>query len=98
MVQYKLLYATILIKYDWRYNMQILQLDTQLSKMPLSEKFLMMERLWENLSQDADDKGFTPKWHIDVLDDRALKVENGESNFNSFSDVKKRLQTFVDKY
>ena len=70
----------------------------QLNQMPLSEKFLMMEKLWENLSQQAADNGFTPKWHLDVLDERALKAERGESSFSSLYDVKKRLQTLVNRY
>ncbi len=70
----------------------------QLNQMPLSEKFLMMEKLWESLSQEATNNGFTPKWHLDVLDERALKVQRGESSFSSFYDVKKRLQTLVNKY
>ncbi len=70
----------------------------QLNQMPISEKFLMMERLWEDLSQEASNNGFTPKWHVEVLNERERRVKSGESNFSSLSDVKNRLQTFVDKY
>jgi len=74
--------------------MQTLQLD----QMPVSEKFLMMERLWENLSQEASNNGFTPKWHIEILNERERRVESGESNFSSLTDVKNRLHAFVNKY
>jgi hypothetical protein len=31
---------------------------------PLQEKFMLMEQLWESLSHEANANGFTPKWHL----------------------------------
>jgi hypothetical protein len=62
-----------------------------LNQMPLSEKFLMLEALWENLSKDAQNRGFTPSWHREVLNHRALKVDNAESSFSDIVEVQKRL-------
>lgn len=38
-----------------------------LDQMEIDEKFLIMEQIWENLSADAMEQGFTPKWHMDIL-------------------------------
>lgn len=72
--------------------------NLNLAQMPMSEKFLMMEQLWEDLSKQATDNGFTPTWHINILNEREAKVLGGESTFSSLSDAKKRLQSFVNKY
>jgi|GEM_PF-5530762 len=39
-------------------------------QMAISEKFTMLEELWENMSHDAQIKGFTPQWHLDELSNR----------------------------
>lgn len=70
-------------------------LPLELNQMPISEKFLMMELLWENLTKNAEDNGFSPMWHFDVLNEREKKIQRGEAVFNDISDVRKRLQKLV---
>jgi len=65
---------------------------------PLQEKFMLMEQLWESLSHEANAKGFTPEWHLDELDKRQRKSEAGQSTFSDFSDAKKRLESFAYKH
>ena len=36
-------------------------------QMLISENFVMLEELWENMSHDASEIGFTLAWHIDIL-------------------------------
>ena len=64
-------------------------------KMPISEKFIMLEELWENMSNDALSNGFTPSWHIDTLDKREENLKNGTSTFSDLEDAKSRLQKLV---
>jgi len=70
----------------------------ELNKISIAEKFIMLEDLWDNLGKQVDDKRFTPKWHLDTLSEREQNIKSGKSNFNNFSDTKKRLETITDKY
>ncbi|KIM06901.1 MAG: hypothetical protein KU38_11600 [Sulfurovum sp. FS08-3] len=70
--------------------MQTIDFDT----IPLQEKFMLMEQLWESLSHEANANGFTPKWHLNELDKRQKKIERGQSSFSDFGDAKKRLYKF----
>jgi len=65
---------------------------------PLQEKFILMEQLWESLSHEANNNGFTPQWHIKELHNRQEKIEKGKSTFSDFSDAKKRLERFANKH
>ena len=67
--------------------MSILNLEA----MSTSEKFMAMEELWEDMSKNIDPDKLTPKWHLDVLDEREKRVQSGESKFENFDDVKKKL-------
>jgi hypothetical protein len=40
-----------------------------------------MEELWENMSHHAEDNGFTPDWHLDVLANREKNIQNSQSTF-----------------
>jgi len=70
-----------------------MQVSFDLDHMQTSEKLQMMEQIWENLSHDSSDKGFTPSWHIDVLNAREDKLQADELSFNDLADVKKRLKS-----
>ena len=69
-----------------------------ISTIPLQEKFLLMEQLWESLSHEANHHNFTPQWHTDELKRREAKIQKGESNFNDLSEVKKRLEAFASSH
>ena len=62
-----------------------------LTNLSISEKFLMLEELWEDLSKNAQNAGFTPSWHMDILESRENSVKNNNSKFDNFSNVKERL-------
>ena len=66
-----------------------------LEQMPIAEKFLMMEQLWESMSKDAQNSGFSPSWHFDVLNNREQKIATGESSFSSLNEARMRLQKLV---
>jgi hypothetical protein len=70
-------------------------LPLELSNVTISEKFLMMEQLWESLSKDAEENGFSPNWHFDVLDEREKRVKSGQATFSDISEARKRLQKLV---
>ena len=61
-------------------------------EMPMQEKFIIMEELWENMSHNAQSNGFTPDWHLDVLADREENIKSSKSSFDDLESAKKRLQ------
>ena len=68
---------------------------TDIDNIPLAEKFLMMEQLWESMSKDAKNNGFSPSWHFDILDKREEKIATGKSTFSSLDEARERLQKLV---
>ena len=61
-------------------------------EIPMQEKFIILEELWENMSHNATDNGFTPAWHLDILAKREENIQNSKSNFSDLEDAKVRLQ------
>lgn len=61
-------------------------------EIPMQEKFIIMEELWENMSHQAEDNGFTPDWHLDVLANREKNIQNSQSTFSDLEKAKERLQ------
>ena len=72
-----------------------MSLSLNYEQMELSEKFIILEELWENMSHDAQDKGFTPAWHLDELNKREVNIKNGTSTFSDLEEAKSRLQELV---
>jgi len=62
-------------------------------KISMQDKFIMMEELWENMSQTPQDKGFTPDWHLEVLASREESLTN--ESFSDFESAKERLHKLV---
>ena len=61
-------------------------------EMPMQEKFIMMEELWENMTHQAKENGFTPQWHLDVLANREENIQNSKSRFSDLERAIERLQ------
>ncbi len=70
--------------------MQNLLIVEQLST---SEKFIMMEQLWDSLSTTNANE-LTPNWHLEVLKNRELKASNSD-NFIDIEDSKKLLKNLI---
>lgn len=58
----------------------------------MQDKFIMMEELWENMTQNAQDNGFTPQWHLKTLASREDGIENSKTSFDDLENAKQRLQ------
>lgn len=74
-----------------------MQLSNDIKQMNMTDKFILLEQLWEDMSQNADDDRFTPQWHLDILNEIENKEKNGELEFSNFDDAKKRLRSLVTK-
>ncbi|HUG66969.1 MAG TPA: addiction module protein [Pirellulaceae bacterium] len=57
----------------------------------VSEKLLLMERLWEDLSRSPSDVP-PPDWHGDVLAERQAAVREGRTSLVEWEAAKERLR------
>ena len=64
-----------------------MDLSTQIKHLSITDKFLIMEQIWDDLSKNADKSLMTPKWHLKVLKEREQSTK-----FNYINDAKIRLQ------
>ena len=49
-----------------------MRLSLDIKNMNITDKFIILEQLWEDMSKNVDEDGFTPKWHLDTL--TAMKI------------------------
>ncbi len=65
-----------------------------IAEMSVEERIALMEELW--VSFERDDLEYPmPKWHEDVLDQRANRTDE---NFISFDKVKHHIKSQLDAY
>ena len=69
-----------------------MQSALKLDQLNLSDKFIVLEELWEDMSKHTSTNGFTPQWHLEILKER----EEKKSVFSNIKDVKLRLQKQID--
>ena len=62
-----------------------------IESLTLSEKLLLMERLWEDLSKHPSNVS-PPEWHGDVLTARLNAVKKGKTELVDWNTAKERLQ------
>jgi putative addiction module component (TIGR02574 family) len=63
----------------------------RIESLSLSEKLLLMERLWEDLSKHPSNVP-PPEWHGDVLAARLAAVKEGRTTFVEWDAAKERLR------
>ena len=68
-----------------------MRLSLDIKNMNITDKFIILEELWEDMSKNVNEDGFTPKWHLDTLEKREENIKNGISKFNDLAQVKQRL-------
>lgn len=62
----------------------------QIREMPLHEKLLTMEALWEDLA-GSEENVETPEWHKDILDHRERLITEGKAHFIDWEQAKKEI-------
>ncbi len=62
---------------------------TEISKMSVLERLQTMEALWDSLAGEPVEIN-SPKWHEEILSDRAEKIGNGHANFISLEKLKSK--------
>ena len=63
----------------------------KLENLTTAEKISVMERLWDDLCQNAGET-LSPPWHGDVLTQRDEAVTVGEARFIDWEDAKKKIR------
>ena len=64
---------------------------SQIDKMSVAERLQAIEQLWDAICRDAKDFA-SPDWHREVLAERKLRAERGESRFLTLAQLKSRLR------
>ena len=64
---------------------------TEIKAMTRAEQLLAMEMLWDELCHQEQEPN-SPEWHKDVLDARQAKVAQGNAEYLTIDEVKKRLR------
>ena len=72
-------------------------MQISIENLNLNEKFIILEQLWESMSKDANSNGFTPSWHLEVLQDREKKLKNNETSFKSLESMQKRIEQYLNE-
>jgi len=62
----------------------------QIRKVPLHEKLLTMEALWEDLAS-SEEYVEIPEWHKDILDQREQLLVEGKAHFIDWEQAKKEI-------
>lgn len=66
----------------------------QIHKLPLHEKLLVMEALWDEISQ-AETALEVPQWHKDILDERESLIAEEKARFIDWNDAKEQIRQAV---
>ncbi len=64
-------------------------------EIPLQEKFIILEELWQSMSQDAENSNFTPNWHLEILAKRDKQINDSKASFSDLEEAKTRLQKLI---
>jgi putative addiction module component len=67
----------------------VLELKEEVSRLTKAERLQAMEWLWASLSKEQQDIK-SPEWHGEVLAARQTKVDSGEAQFLTVSQLKER--------
>jgi hypothetical protein len=71
-------------------------LINEIKNMPLKERVLLMEAIWETLCQDAPSID-SPEWHKDTLDKRREMIESGQAVLYPHRQLQKRNPSFIQR-
>jgi hypothetical protein len=62
----------------------------QIHQLPLREKLLVMEAIWDDISGEEQDLE-VPQWHKEVLDERERLLAEGKAQFVDWEDAKRQI-------
>ena len=66
----------------------------QIRRLPLHDKLLVMEALWDDLSRNTREVE-VPQWHKDVLDERERLLNAGEARFIDWEVARQEIEAAI---
>jgi len=63
----------------------------EIQQLPLHEKLMIMEALWESIARD-EDRLEVPQWHKDILDEREKLAQEGRAKFIDWETAKQQVR------
>ena len=67
----------------------------EIHKMPLREKLLVMEAIWDDISREEENLE-VPQWHKDILDERERLIAEGKAKFIDWDDAKNQIREALE--
>jgi putative addiction module component (TIGR02574 family) len=63
----------------------------EIQQLPLREKLMVMEALWESIARD-EDRLEVSQWHKDILDEREKLAQEGRAKFIDWEAAKQQVR------
>ena len=63
----------------------------EVKQLPLAEKLQIMEAIWDDLSQHADEM-LPLAWHGELLSEREAAIARGDETFEDWDMAKQRIE------
>mgnify|MGYP006266414529 CR=1 FL=1 len=68
-----------------------MSISLPLKEMTIEEKLEIMEAIWDDLSQHADEMP-PPAWHGELLEEREAAIVRGDETFEDWDIAKQRIE------
>lgn len=65
-----------------------------IAKLPVAEKLLLMERLWDALRVQAE-SSVAPAWHKEILAERLRRLDSGSEPTSTWAEAKERIRSQI---
>ena len=76
---------------EYHFSMALIE---QIYQLPLREKLLAMEAIWDDISR-SEAVLEVPQWHKDILDERERLIAEGKARFIEREDAKEQIRQAV---
>jgi putative addiction module component (TIGR02574 family) len=70
----------------------------ELVAMPLADRLLAMEALWDSLCRDSTAMQTIPAWHEEVLGERVAALESGSDSPVPWEEAKIRIRQQAERF
>lgn len=63
-----------------------------LMELPVQEKLMLMEALWDSLCTQSAGALTSPAWHGEVLDERLRRLASGKESVSDWPEARERIR------
>lgn len=65
---------------------------SELHKLSVKDKIKVVQTLWDDIAKEQSIEGL-PAAHKKILDERLNKIESGDANFKSWSEIQNKYES-----